>query len=140
MIFRETHHIFNSDNFGIREYFENKWMNYNKAVYPDTQEWDYGREMQIEDVDLWEVIQEWSNDDTFGGCSGIYAAWKPHAEFYMVKLPPNQGGVATFYGMGAEKKCRKYLDEKGIKYHTYPAGYDAGIKIDREGLHYKYKF
>lgn len=141
-IFRETAHIFNPDKIGL-EYFESCWMNYDKVIYPPTSEWDYGRELTIDDVDLWEVIMEWSSggdERVNGGFSGVYAAWRPHAELFMVKLPPQKGGVRTFYGKGADLECRKYLKSKNIEYHTYPEGYDAGIIVDKEGMHYKYKF
>ena len=156
-LFRETQHIFNPDKAGL-EYFESYWMNYDKAVYPPTSEWDYGRELQIEDVDLWEVIMEWSDGNLIlpeeysedskiinnigggGGFSGVYASWRPHAEFYMVKLPKHKGGTVTFYGRNASTECKKYLTSKGIKYHTYPKHFDPGIRVDRQGLHYLYKF
>jgi len=145
-MFRETTHIFSVDKIGL-EYFETSWMNYDKVVYPPTSEWDYGRELTIQDVDLWEVIMEWSDScDTLssagggGGFSGVYAAWRPHAELFMVKLPPQKGGVRTFYGRNADMECRKYLKSKNIEYYTYPEGYDAGIVIDQKGMHYKYKF
>ena len=158
MLFRETQHIFRKDK-AAQEYFESAWMDYDKAVYPPTSEWSYDRELRVEDVDLWEVIMEWSDGNTVvmsdedpsatseydylgggGGFSGIYAAWRPHAEFYMVKLPKSQGGVVTFYGFGAEAKCKEYLKSKGIKHGLYPKWFDPGIRIDRKGLHYLYKF
>lgn len=153
-LFRETQHIFHPDKAGL-EYFESYWMNYDKVMYPPTSEWDYGRELQIEDVDLWEVIMEWSDGNIIlssketesidnsgggGGFSGVYASWKPHAEFYMVKLPRHRGGTVTFYGKNAEKECKKYLKSKGIEYSTYPKDFDPGIRVDRKGLHYLYKF
>lgn len=147
MLFRETRQIFNPDHHG--EVFESYWMNPNKVVYPETQEWDYKRELRIDDVEIWEVIKEWSGEciesksvfqsPHYGGPCGIYAAWKPHAELYMVKLPPEQGGVVTFYGPGAERECKVYLNEKNIEYFTYPKGYDSGIHIDRKGMQYRYK-
>lgn len=141
MLFRETRQIFNPDHHG--EVFESYWMDNKVIVYPPTQEWDYKRELRIDDVEIWEVIKEWSgnsdNDPSYAGPCGIYAAWRPHAELYMVKLNPDQGGVVTFYGYGAEKECRKYLTSKGIEYFTYPQGYNAGIVIDKKGINYLYK-
>jgi hypothetical protein len=140
MLFRETRQIFNSDYHG--EVFESSWMTTNVIVYPDTQEWDYKRELRIDDVEIWEVIREWTGNVTekgYSGPCGIYAAWRPHAELYMVKLPPEEGGVVTFYGPGAEKECRRYLDSKGIDYFTYSKHHNPGITVDRKGLHYHYK-
>ena len=137
-IFRETKHILNDDG----EVFESSWMIHNNIVYPETQEWDYRRELRIDDIEIWEVIREWSAADVLsnGGRSGIYAAWRPHAELYMIKLPVSQGGVVTFYGINAEKECRKFLDSKGIEYFPYPNHYEPGITVDRKGINYKYKF
>lgn len=139
MLFRETRQIFNPEFHG--EVFESYWMNNNVVVYPPTQEWDYKRELRIDDVEIWEVIKEWSgdSDNSNSGPCGIYASWRPHAELYMVKLSPAQGGVVTFYGPGSEKECKKYLISKGIDFFTYPQGYNAGITVDRKGINYLYK-
>lgn len=137
-LYRETRQIFKSEHHG--EVFENNWMDSPVVVYPETQEWDYKRELRPEEVEIWEVIKEWSDsagEGMNGGFSGVYAAWRPHAELYMVKLPKARGGVCSFYGPTAEQECRKYLDAKGVHYFTYPKHYDAGIYIDRKGLHYK---
>lgn len=77
------------------EYFDPNWMDSDTVILPPKQDWTYDREMQIEDVDLWEVVGEWGN-------ISIYAAWQPYAEFYMLK--PSYGLIAegytieTFYG------------------------------------------
>jgi hypothetical protein len=93
---------------------------------PKKEPWDYQREMRIEDVDIWEVIAEpWE--------IGIYAAWDPHAEFYLVRIDrdfnnPNvdwQQNVLdgkrnfeyeTYYGPGANTAIQKRMDELGIRY------------------------
>ena len=74
---------------------------------PPTSNWDYNREMQIEDVDIWEVIYESS------GGLGVYAAWAPYAEFYLIttgwknlilsEIPQNDKKIETYYGPGAQK-------------------------------------
>lgn len=85
------------------EYFESKWMDSNELQLPPRQNWDYQREMQIEDVDLWEVVYEM-------GVVGVYAAWSPYAEFYLIK-PPNEYmeqrllDLETFYGKNAASRC-----------------------------------
>ena len=40
------------------EVFESKWMDSNKIETPPHPEWDYSSELQIDDVDIWEVIYE----------------------------------------------------------------------------------
>lgn len=96
------------------EYFESKWMDSDELVLPPTQTWTYDRELQIDDVDLWEVLYE--------GDFGVYAAWSPHAEFYMI-LPfywaagkfSATYSIETFYGTDAALKTWKRAAELGIK-------------------------
>jgi hypothetical protein len=92
------------------EYFESKWMDSNELVLPPTTDWTYDRELQIDDVDLWEVIHE--------GAFGIYAAWSPRAEFYMIlpfwKMVDKGHSVETFYGIDAGLKTQQRAKELGI--------------------------
>jgi hypothetical protein len=75
---------------------------------PDSDNWDYSRELQIEDIDLWEVVSEAS------GPTGLYAAWLPYAEFYMIV---NRRQIdSTYYGKGADEPASKRCDELGIHY------------------------
>lgn len=108
MIFRTTDNIF-KDN---KIFFEDKWMNGNQVFYPPTTSWDYSRELQIEDVNFWEVIYEES------GGIGIYASWSPYAEFYLIRRGWNTEkniGAETYYGAGALGKVKKIAKELGIK-------------------------
>jgi hypothetical protein len=90
---------------------------------PPTQDWSYDREIRLEDVDIWEVLYESS------GGVGIYAAWLPYAEFYMITTgvkpkPSNDDKVCyrnwtekyiEFYnGSGAQQKVYKRAKELGI--------------------------
>ncbi len=94
-------------------------------VLPETSEWSYEREMKIEDVDLWEVIVQ------NGGNFGVYAAWRPYAEFYLVttgtdfrysklkyfnQKPYNYNDVnfETYYGADARKNVEKRAKSLGI--------------------------
>jgi len=91
----------------------------NKLIPP---QWDYNREMKIEDVELWEIIQENS------GGFGIYAAWLPYAEFYMITTgidynqPPRFVGatpywtrkIETYYGQGAQDKVIRRAMQLGM--------------------------
>ena len=94
------------------EVFESKWMDSNKIETPPHPEWDYSRELQIDDVDIWEVIYEQ------GGGVGVYAAWCPYAEFYLVRTGwwnvPND--IETYYGPGAQKQVQKRMKELEIPF------------------------
>ena len=93
------------------EYFDPNWMDSDELLLPPKQNWDYGREMQIEDVDIWEVISESSS-------VGIYAAWTPYAEFYLIKPGWRQIAAGldleTFYGPKASERLFKRVKELGI--------------------------
>jgi hypothetical protein len=108
--FKSTQNIFK--DFG--EVFEQSWMDSNKVGMPPKTEWDYSRQLQIEDVDIWEVIYEQ------GGAVGVYAAWSPYAEFYMVRVgwqKEAQGhGVETYYGPGAQKQVQNRMREMSIPF------------------------
>lgn len=79
-------------------------------------QWDYSREMRIEDVDLWEVLS------MEGGGGGVYASFWPYAEFYMITLghrhdhhmQPSDRKVELFYGPNASKQVYKRARELGI--------------------------
>lgn len=102
MRFKSTYNIFT--DFG--EVFDPNWMNFDYIQTPPKRDWDYSRELQIEDVDVWEVIWEAS------GSWGLYASWSPYAEFYLL----NAGGnVETFYGAGCQEKIIFRLKELNIK-------------------------
>jgi hypothetical protein len=76
------------------EVFESKWMDSNFIQAPPTKDWDYKREMKVEDVDIWEVLAERGNG------IGIYAAYTPYAEFYLV--------TAGWTSQTADKKLEKW--------------------------------
>ena len=50
--FKTTANIF-VDN---KEYFDENWMNYDKVQTPPKYDWDYSRELQIEDVDIFLIL------------------------------------------------------------------------------------
>ena len=104
MRFKSTQNIFK--DFG--EIFEPRWMESNKIQTPPNPPWDYSRELQIEDVDVWEVIWE------AGGGWGVYAAWCPYAEFYLI-LTGNYT-IETYYGQGTQEKVQKRMKELGISF------------------------
>jgi len=92
------------------EYFDKNWMDSDKLILPPNSPWDYKREMQIEDVDLWEVVYE--------DIISVYAAWSPYAEFYMMKpsyQAISQGHqIATFYGPKASDRLYARMKELGV--------------------------
>jgi hypothetical protein len=106
--FKTTENIF----IDKAEYFDPNWMDSDKLILPPKTSWDYQRNMEIEDVDLWEVIVE-------AGYS-IYAAWSPYAEFYML-IPTvfyDTNGVELYYGKGASDMIIKRAKELGIPIST----------------------
>jgi hypothetical protein len=122
--FKTTHNIlFKPDE---DESYNPNWFDAPFLTLPETEEWSYEREMKIEDVDLWEVIAQ------NGGNIGVFAAWKPYAEFYLVtigtdfrhsktallnKKSYNYNDVfwETYYGADAIKKVRKRAKELGME-------------------------
>jgi hypothetical protein len=99
-IFRSNKDIFMS---GEEESFDHsKFDIMNKFVPPLNKEWDYSKELHVENVELWEVIYE------EGSQIGVYAAWEPYAEFYMII---NKTEIFTYYGKGALKKTVKKIKE-----------------------------
>lgn len=108
-IFKSTKNIF--VDFG--EVHDPNWADLNSIALPPKTLWDYSRELQIEDIDIWEVIEE------RGGAAGVYAAWSPYAEFYMIRvgnvLESKGYGIETYYGPGSQKEVIKRMKELG--YH-----------------------
>ena len=105
-IFRTTHNILKAP--WEKEVFDENWMNYDTIQTPPYKKWDYKRELSIEDVNVWEVLYEGS------GFKGVYAAWDPHAELYLVTT--SCCTMETFYGKGAQDKLKKFLKDHNIMY------------------------
>jgi hypothetical protein len=109
------------------EVFESKWMNSDQIHLPPRIDWDYKREMFIEDVDIWEVLHQQ------GGGIGIYAAWCPYAEFYMITTGPDWSNnpfeidgrqymhknIEVFYGPQAQEKTYARAKQLGIQLPVY---------------------
>lgn len=106
--FKSTQNIFTD----FLEVFDENWMNYSTLQLPPKIDWDYSRPLQIEDIDIWEVIYEQ------GGGVGVYAAWSPYAEFYMIRmgwyLESKGYGSETYYGPGAVEKVIARCQELNI--------------------------
>jgi hypothetical protein len=54
MQFKSTHTILKRPD--INDVFDPNWMDSNTVVTPATAPWDYKKELNIEDVEIWEVI------------------------------------------------------------------------------------
>lgn len=106
--FKSTQNIFKD----LAEIFDENWMDHNILQLPQKFDWDYSRQLQIEDIDIWEIIYEQ------GGGVGVYAAWSPYAEFYLIKtgwyLESLGQGIETYYGPGAMNKVIKRCQELNI--------------------------
>ena len=99
------------------EIFDWRFLETSTPYLPPNKEWDYNREMQIEDVDIWEVLYEAS------GGLGVYAAWSPYAEFYMVttgwrpikqRQRINDKIIETYYGSNAQLQVFDRAKQLGI--------------------------
>jgi hypothetical protein len=111
--FKTTNNIFK--NPWEDDLFNSNWMDSNKIILPPKTNWDYSRELQIEDVDIWEQIYYES-----GGLA-LYAAWSPYAEFYLIThrfFTNTQNSIETFYGANSGKNAYKRAKELGMPIKT----------------------
>lgn len=94
------------------EVYENRFFNSNTLCLPKNKKWDYKRELKIEDIEIWEVIFE----DSWG--LGVYAAYDPYAEFYMIKYASIDGNkvIDTFYGQGSQNKIIKFMLDNNVPF------------------------
>jgi hypothetical protein len=107
------------------EVFDINWFDSPTLQLPPSLKWDYQREMTIEDVDIWEVLVE------RGGGLGVYAAWCPYAEFYLITTGSdtrnqwhgflgkaiynyNDRFWETYYGPNSQEKVHKRASELGM--------------------------
>jgi hypothetical protein len=118
--FKTTHNILTKQD--EDEAFNPNWMNSDQLILPPKKDWDYNREMQIEDVNLWEVLCEESAG------RGVYVSWDPYAEFYLITTGfdfknnfkwiqnrPYQGRIfETYYGPMAQNKVLARTKELNI--------------------------
>ena len=97
----------------LDDYYDRNWNQSDSLNVPPTTKWSYDREMNIDDVDLWEIIYE------EGGGKGVYASYMPYAEFYLICLGNYDGRtprMETYYGPGAEDIVIKRMNEFGWPY------------------------
>ena len=96
------------------EYFDESWMNYDKISQyaPPIIPWSKKRKIKFEEVELWEVITEMT------GPVGVYAAYMPYAEYYIVT---NRGTIVSeFSGWNANKRLEDFLIQNNIPYPKGP--------------------
>jgi hypothetical protein len=101
-IFKTTQEIFST------EWRDPKSFN---MTPPTTYDWNLDRKITISDVERWEQIYH-----SFGDV-GIYAAWRPKAEFYIVVhdlLLDNKNSVREFHGNNAVDDVLDYARSCGI--------------------------
>jgi hypothetical protein len=129
--FKSTYNILKKQD--EDEVFNKNWMDSDKLVLPPKIDWDYSRELTVEDVDIWEVLYEAS------GAIGIYAAWLPYAEFYLITTGfdyrnPNRivNGhsytdrlLETYYGPQAQEKVHLRAAQLGINLQKSQVWVDA---------------
>lgn len=98
---------------GAEEVWDKKWFQDENVFHVlKNKKWDYKRELKIDDIEIWEVIFE----DSWG--LGIYAAYEPYAEFYMIRhiTPEGSQALDTFYGAGSQDKIIKFMLEHNIPF------------------------
>lgn len=96
------------------EVFDENWMNYDSIFQymPEPTEWTEARPPRVDEVDIWEVITEMS------GPVGVYAAWQPHAELYIVTS--GWKILQEFSGWNANKRLEDFLVANNIPYPKGP--------------------
>ena len=112
-IFKTNKNIF----VDFAEYYDNNWMDSDELVLPPSKDWDYKRELHIEDIDIWEQLA-WHNR------IGIYAAWMPYAEFYLITTGIQENTIQdylyeTYYGENAQQKVFSRAKELGVTLTLY---------------------
>ncbi len=110
--FKTTSQIFKFDG----DIFDENWLDKPWIELPPNPKWDYSRELKIEDIDIWEVIYE------TGGAIGVYAAWCPYAEFYLIRKgweAIERGGgydIEIIQGPAAAEKIQIRMKELNIPF------------------------
>lgn len=92
------------------EFFDENWMNYDRIwqYAPQPIPWKENRPIKFEDVDLWEVITEIS------GPIGVYAAYHPYDEYYIVTRKWRIW--QEFEGWMANERLEQFLIKHNIQY------------------------
>lgn len=105
---KTTGQITNLRNDG--EVFDPNWMNYSRVqdYMPAPTPWTEKHPPRVEQIEIWEVITEIS------GPVGVYAAWTPYAELFVVT---NRWRIVEeFSGLNANSRLEQYLIKHRIPY------------------------
>lgn len=95
------------------EVFDENWMNYDSIFQymPAATPWNEKRAPRVDEIYIWEVISEASNGNGF---IGVYGAWQPYAELYVVTHKWRI--VQEFSGWRANQRLEKFLVKHQIPY------------------------
>ena len=104
------------------ELHNDNWFDTPFLQLPPNKNWDYSRDLTIEDVNIWEVILQES------GRIGVYAAWDPYAEFYMITTG-FFNEIETYQGPKVQKKVQKRMKELGFQFSVKKIIVDDSLSI-----------
>jgi len=104
-MFRTTEQIFKG---GL--HFDQNWLELPPWMLerPEPTPWFGQKDMTIEDVDFWEVLFE------SGGGNGLYAAWQPYGEIYLIRH--NDIHLECFSGKNANWLAEQYCIKNNLYY------------------------
>ncbi len=83
----------------------------NLTVLPDRQHGLHMYDLTVEDIRLWETLYY------EGGSIGIYAAWDPYSEFFIITYNlflDSPAGIEVFSGPGAIRRLYLKAKELGV--------------------------
>lgn len=103
-LFRTTNDILRTNS---EELHDENHKNFSFITLPPNPLWDNSRELNIEDVDIWEVIFEG------GGGVGLYASWCPYANFFMLRYKEQ---LECYYGVEGERRLENRLNDLKLPY------------------------
>ena len=113
--FKTTRSIFNSP---WAEELEDFTTNLKNQPVPPNSPWNESRQIELKDIKLWEQIYYSS------GNIGIYAAWDPYAEFYMIVfnlLINTPAGIEIYYGPTAADDVWLRAKQFGVDLKSTPS-------------------
>jgi hypothetical protein len=87
------------------------------APPPDRQHGVYMFDLTLKDIRMWETLYY------KGGHVGIYGAWDPYSEFFIIVYNlflDSSAGLEVFYGPGAIRRLYLKAKELGINLETGP--------------------
>ena len=100
--FKSKYNVFENNE----ELFSEAIAKENGFYLPETWDWDNSSQISVDDVIIWECLFEKT------GPSGIYAAWAPYEEFYIVT--EERVVVKEFFGPSAKELLDKYCVANSI--------------------------